>query len=89
MALVVGVLTVWAALIIGPHDEANWRDMVTAPQWQPPFGWLSLTVAYPAVLLVAAVLLYRTMTAVSPGGPALSTTPTEDRASSPQRHAGL
>ncbi|UKA63220.1 DUF2142 domain-containing protein [Arthrobacter sp. FW306-04-A] len=69
--------------VIGLLDQANWRDMIVAPQWQPPLGWISLTVAYLAVLLVAAVLLYRTMTAVNPVVPALSTTPTENRALQP------
>jgi hypothetical protein len=67
--------------VIGLHDESNWRDMLTAPQWQPPFGWIPLTVAYLAVLFVGAVLLYRTMTARNPVSPAPSTTPMEVRAS--------
>ncbi|WP_426979500.1 DUF2142 domain-containing protein [Pseudarthrobacter sp. O4] len=44
--------------VIGLEDRSNWSDMVTAPRWEPPLGWITLTIAYLAVLLVAAVLLH-------------------------------
>jgi hypothetical protein len=69
--------------VIGIQDQSNWSDMVAAPQWQPPFGWIPLTVAYLTVLLVAAVFLYRTMTATPPVGPAPSTTQSDERALQP------
>lgn len=39
--------------------EANWGDMFGEPKWQPPLGWLSLTLAYLVVLAVAGVWLHR------------------------------
>jgi hypothetical protein len=40
------------------------------PQWQPPFTWQGLTVAYILVLSVAGICLYRLLT--TPQAPALS-----------------
>lgn len=49
--------------VIGLQDSSNWRDMLIAPQWQPPFGWIILAVLYLAVLTAGAVLLHRWVTA--------------------------
>ena len=38
--------------VVGLKDSGNWQVMLTNPDWQPPFGWILLTVAY-------AVLIYR------------------------------
>lgn len=38
--------------VVGLKDSGNWHVMLTNPDWQPPFGWILLTVAY-------AVLIYR------------------------------
>lgn len=48
--------------VIGLLDISNWSDMVTAPQWQPPFGWIALSIAYLLVLVAGAVLLHKTVT---------------------------
>ncbi|MDI3212586.1 DUF2142 domain-containing protein [Arthrobacter sp. AL12] len=45
--------------VIGIQDPANWGDMITAPLWQPPFGWVVLALAYLAALTAGAMLLYR------------------------------
>lgn len=39
----------------------NWSEMFD-PEWQPPFSWQGLTVAYIVVLSVAGVCLYRLLT---------------------------
>ena len=44
---------------IGIATEANWADMFGATKWEPPLGWLPLTVAYLGVTALAGVLLYR------------------------------
>ena len=49
---------------IGVATEANWTDMFGAIKWEPPLGWLPLTLAYLAVTALAGVLLYRQL---SPG----------------------
>jgi hypothetical protein len=50
-------------------DHINWTEMFD-PQWQPPFTWQGLTVAYILVLSVAGICLYRLLT--TPQAPALS-----------------
>jgi hypothetical protein len=54
---------------IGIQDHINWTEMFD-PQWQPPFTWQGLTVAYILVLSVAGICLYRLLT--TPQAPALS-----------------
>jgi hypothetical protein len=49
---------------VGISTEANWADMFGATKWEPPLGWLPLTLAYLGVTAVAGVLLYRQL---SPG----------------------
>lgn len=44
---------------VGIFTEANWGDMFGAAKWEPPLGWLPLTLAYLAVTSLAGVLLYR------------------------------
>ncbi len=41
--------------MVGIGHEANWDKMISAPSWQPPFGWLPWSIAYAAVLILAAV----------------------------------
>ncbi|MGY4540238.1 hypothetical protein ACVWY0_000132 [Arthrobacter sp. UYNi723] len=43
-------------------DHVNWSEMFD-PQWQPPFSWQGLTIAYLLVLSVAGVCLFRLLTA--------------------------
>jgi hypothetical protein len=67
--------------VIGLQDTSNWRDMLVAPQWQPPFGWIALAVLYLAVLGAGAVLLHRWVTAghaATPLTSELSETAAED-----------
>lgn len=45
--------------VIGIQDQSNWSDMVAAPQWQPPFGWIGLSIVYLTVLLAGAILMHR------------------------------
>ena len=48
---------------VGIHgDHVNWTEMFE-PEWQPPFSWQGLTIAYVVVLAVAGVCLYRMLTA--------------------------
>ncbi len=54
---------------VGIFDEANWGDMFGAAQWEPPLGWLALTVAYLAVTAVAGVLFHRHLFAEVTAGP--------------------
>lgn len=48
--------------VIGIQERSNWGDMIAAPLWQPPLGWVILALAYLAVLAAGAVLLYRSIT---------------------------
>ena len=44
---------------VGIFNEANWGDMFGAAKWEPPLGWIPLTLAYLAVAVLAGVLLHR------------------------------
>ncbi len=44
---------------VGTFSEANWGDLFGATKWEPPLGWLPLTLAYLGVTALAGVLLYR------------------------------
>lgn len=58
---------------VGIHgDHVNWTEMFE-PEWQPPFSWQGLTIAYIAVLAFAGVCLYRMLTARQ--SPAVTRTP--------------
>lgn len=47
---------------VGIHgDHVNWSEMFD-PDWQTPFSWQGLTVAYILVLSIAGVCLYRLLT---------------------------
>lgn len=45
--------------VVGLNDKGNWQIMITNPEWQPPFSWPMLALAYTALLYVAASGLYR------------------------------
>lgn len=49
--------------VTGLQDPPDWGLMVSAPLWQPPGGWILLSLAYLAVLLTSAILLHRCVTA--------------------------
>lgn len=51
--------------VVGIRELANWQIMITNPEWQPPLGWPALTIAYVALMLIAAHFLY---SFVFPGG---------------------
>ncbi|MET3946702.1 hypothetical protein ABIB49_001400 [Arthrobacter sp. UYCu512] len=70
--------------VIGLQDSSNWRDMVEAPQWQPPFGWITLAVLYLAVLVAAAILLHRWVTVKPPATAAAAHTGTAVEANGSQ-----
>lgn len=82
-SLVLGVLAHTYLLLqgfrrytVGIHgDHINWTEMFE-PQWQPPFSWQGLTIAYILVLSVATVCLYRLLT--SRRKPALDTRMTSE-----------
>ncbi|WP_246848560.1 DUF2142 domain-containing protein [Pseudarthrobacter sp. NIBRBAC000502772] len=62
---------------VGIHgDHVNWSEMFD-PEWQPPFSWQGLTVAYIVILSVAGVCLYRLLTTRQT--PALSGRTTSER----------
>lgn len=46
---------------IGLLSRSNWSDMVDAPQWQPPLGWMTVSGIYLALLVLAALLVFRTV----------------------------
>lgn len=45
-------------------ESAFVKTMLTQPQWQPPFGWLPLTLALVAVAVAVALVMSRTLTSV-------------------------
>jgi hypothetical protein len=44
--------------VVGLRDISNWQVMITHPDWQPPFGWILLTLAYAVLVYVGASALY-------------------------------
>ncbi|MET3946700.1 hypothetical protein ABIB49_001398 [Arthrobacter sp. UYCu512] len=44
--------------VVGLKDSGNWQVMLTNPDWQPPFGWIVLTVVYAALIYRGASALY-------------------------------
>lgn len=40
--------------VVGIIDISTWQTMLSHPSWQPPLGWILLSVLYTAVLVVAA-----------------------------------
>ncbi|MDI3212588.1 DUF2142 domain-containing protein [Arthrobacter sp. AL12] len=44
--------------VVGLRDTSNWQVMITHPGWQPPLGWILLTLAYAALVYVGASALY-------------------------------
>ena len=53
---------------VGISTEANWGSMFGAAKWEPPAGWLALTLAYLAVATLAGVLLHRHLFGAAPKG---------------------
>ena len=44
--------------VVGLRDTSNWQVMITHPDWQPPLGWILLTLAYAALVYFGASALY-------------------------------
>ncbi|MET3919697.1 DUF2142 domain-containing protein [Arthrobacter sp. UYEF20] len=58
VAHIYAFLNVLRRYVVGLQEWANWQTMFTVPGWQPPLSWEVLTVAFAAVLLVAASKLF-------------------------------
>lgn len=45
--------------VVGISESANWQTLFSAPHWQPPFGWLLLTVLYLGAVGLGMEILFR------------------------------
>lgn len=45
--------------VVGLKENGNWQVMITNPSWQPPLGWIILTLLFSILIFVGAVALYR------------------------------
>jgi hypothetical protein len=45
--------------VVGLKDSGNWQVMLTHPEWQPPFGWILLTLVYAALVYYGASAFYQ------------------------------
>lgn len=45
--------------VVGISESANWQTLFSSPDWQPPFGWLPLTVLYLVAAGVGMEILFR------------------------------
>lgn len=45
--------------VVGLKDNGNWQVMITNPSWQPPMGWITLTLVFSLLVLVGSAALYR------------------------------
>ncbi|MET1088089.1 MAG: DUF2142 domain-containing protein [Arthrobacter sp.] len=45
--------------VVGISESANWQTLFSSPDWQPPFGWFPLTLAYFLATSVGFLLLFR------------------------------
>ncbi|MDQ0673461.1 hypothetical protein QFZ36_001022 [Pseudarthrobacter siccitolerans] len=45
--------------VVGISESANWQTLFSSPDWQPPFGWLVLTVLYLAATAAGVEILFR------------------------------
>jgi hypothetical protein len=52
--------------VVGLTDGGSWGDMVSAPLWQPPGGWILLSAGFMTALVVAAVVVRRALAAQRP-----------------------
>ena len=52
--------------VVGISEIANWQTLFSSPHWQPPLGWLPLTILYLLVTAVGALLLFRYLHPESP-----------------------
>ena len=65
-AVAVGQLAafLWALrrYVIGLSWNTTWLDLFRSPQWQPPGGWIPVTVVFAVAVVTGCVLLGRTAT---------------------------
>lgn len=45
--------------VVGISESANWQTLFSSPDWQPPFGWLLLTVLYLGAVGTGMEVLFR------------------------------
>ncbi len=45
--------------VVGISELANWQTLFSSPDWQPPFGWLLLTVLYLWATAAGMEILFR------------------------------
>lgn len=55
---VIAFLYVLRRYVVGITDISTWQTMISHPSWQPPLGWLVLTLIYGVVLLLAGQRFY-------------------------------
>lgn len=58
VAHVASFLYILRRYVVGIIDISTWQTMLSHPAWQPPLGWILLTLLYTGVLLVAAQRFY-------------------------------
>jgi hypothetical protein len=58
VAHLLSFLYVLRRYVVGIEEISNWQTMISQPSWQPPLGWLGITVLYAIVLAIAAQRLY-------------------------------
>lgn len=44
--------------VVGVFEVSSWPSMISKPEWQPPFGWVVLTILYSALMLAASYRVY-------------------------------
>ena len=66
---------VWALkrYTVGLGSDRTWIDAVLRPEWQPPFGWITLSVVFVVLLAASVVILVRSQQGRSPSGVGSST----------------
>lgn len=45
--------------VVGLKDNGNWQIMITNPGWQPPLGWILLTLVFIILIFAGASALFR------------------------------
>jgi hypothetical protein len=58
VAHLISFLYVLRRYVVGIEEVSNWQTMISQPSWQPPLGWLGVTVLYALVLALAAQRFY-------------------------------
>ncbi|WP_186760157.1 DUF2142 domain-containing protein [Arthrobacter alpinus] len=58
IAHVISFLYVLRRYVVGIIDISTWQTMISHPAWQPPLGWLVLTVLYSVMIFAVAQKFY-------------------------------